>query len=324
MKALVLSGGGCRGAFQVGVLKKMLKENPELDYDIYSGISVGALNTSMLASGPLKETLPALESIWTQDIKGNRSVWKHKMMKAIGMCLVSLVTSICMGFVSFIVGWPQWLTLVFGGASVALFGVLAVFPFVKFLPNNKSFYDTTPLREIIKKRLNLENLKNSGKRLRIGAVSYNSGKYRSVNEKSDSIISWIMASSAFPIFFPMEDIDGELWLDGGVTETAPLKDALEMGATDIDVILTGPLCVAEDDDDRGTVIDQMFRAIDLMSTEIMANDVIHDSSLHDKGIKIRIIAPKKHFSVNPLSFKPDKIREMMEAEFESIEDAHNH
>ena len=50
MKALVLSGGGVHGAFQVGVLKQLAKKYPQnFKYQIYSGISVGALNASWLA-----------------------------------------------------------------------------------------------------------------------------------------------------------------------------------------------------------------------------------------------------------------------------------
>jgi len=52
MKALVLSGGGAKGAYQVGVLRKWLHEEKN-EYDILCGVSVGALNTSFLAQyGP--------------------------------------------------------------------------------------------------------------------------------------------------------------------------------------------------------------------------------------------------------------------------------
>jgi len=63
MKALVLSGGGSAGAFQVGVLRYLV-DNENVEYDIHTGISVGALNSALLASGTMKETLPLLENIW--------------------------------------------------------------------------------------------------------------------------------------------------------------------------------------------------------------------------------------------------------------------
>ena len=51
-RALVLSGGGAKGAYQVGVLKKWLYEDQQ-DYNILCGVSVGALNVIKLAPVPL-------------------------------------------------------------------------------------------------------------------------------------------------------------------------------------------------------------------------------------------------------------------------------
>ena len=72
-RALVLSGGGARGAYQVGVLKKWLFEDNK-DYNIFCGVSVGALNTLGLAKfghGQHKEAYKLLESIWS-DITDNK------------------------------------------------------------------------------------------------------------------------------------------------------------------------------------------------------------------------------------------------------------
>lgn len=66
MKALVLSGGGSHGAYQVGVLKGLLlAEQPQ--YDLMAGVSVGALNTAFLAQWPKGEeaiALVNLEKLW--------------------------------------------------------------------------------------------------------------------------------------------------------------------------------------------------------------------------------------------------------------------
>ena len=175
------------------------------------------------------------------------------------------------------------------------------------------------MRSIIEKGLDLDKLASSGKRLRVGAVSFQTGEYRTGNEKSKNIIDWIMASSAFPIFFPMPEIDGQNWTDGGVRETAPLHDAIKLGATEIDVILTSPLNTKKVKDNR--IIPQILRVIDLMTKEIMINDLFHDSSIHDK-VKIRIIVPKEHLPFESLDFEPKEIIQMYIAEYEFIEDVH--
>lgn len=71
MRALVLSGGGVKGAFQVGVLKKWMGVQG-IDYDIICGVSVGALNTAglgMTPKGKPKEAIDWLENFWRSQVK---------------------------------------------------------------------------------------------------------------------------------------------------------------------------------------------------------------------------------------------------------------
>ncbi len=79
MRALVLSGGGSKGAFQVGVLKRWMGEQGT-DYDIMCGSSVGALNIAGLASAPFgrpKEAIRLLENFWLTKIVGTKSVYRR-------------------------------------------------------------------------------------------------------------------------------------------------------------------------------------------------------------------------------------------------------
>jgi NTE family protein len=62
MRALVLSGGGVKGAYQVGALRKWIHEDGN-DYDIFCGTSVGALNSSYLSQFPRGETKAAWEAL---------------------------------------------------------------------------------------------------------------------------------------------------------------------------------------------------------------------------------------------------------------------
>jgi len=65
-RALVLSGGGSKGAFEVGVLQRLMREQ-ELDYDLLCGTSVGAINAAYLAQTPLgqpREAAARLRALW--------------------------------------------------------------------------------------------------------------------------------------------------------------------------------------------------------------------------------------------------------------------
>jgi len=77
MKALVLSGGGPHGSFQAGVLKYLLGDL-KTDYDIVSGVSVGAINAAHVAqfkSGEEQEASRKLEDLWLGI--DNSKVWKN-------------------------------------------------------------------------------------------------------------------------------------------------------------------------------------------------------------------------------------------------------
>jgi NTE family protein len=66
MRALVLLGGGCKGAYQVGAISYLLGKRG-IVYDIYCGVSVGALNASMLAmfgEGHERDAAAALLKVW--------------------------------------------------------------------------------------------------------------------------------------------------------------------------------------------------------------------------------------------------------------------
>ena len=89
MRVLVLSGGGDKGSYQVGALRKWLAED-SIEYDVFCGISVGSINSAFLAQFPAGDPKGAwthLESIWnrvtTNNVKKSwcplgvlESIWK--------------------------------------------------------------------------------------------------------------------------------------------------------------------------------------------------------------------------------------------------------
>ena len=304
MKALVLSGGGSRGSFQAGVIKELLADNIDLDYDIYAGVSVGALNAVMLSTGSLKESYPVLEDIWLNEVDGSSSVWKHHLWNYILYGIIFIVFFVVLAFLSFIFSAPKLLTIFI--VLIALAGLYI--PYYS-LNNAHSIYTTDPLRDLIDESFDIDKLKNSGKLLRIGAVNFNTGKYGICTEKDDNVIDWVMASSSYPIFFPMQKINGEYWTDGGITEIAPLTDAIELGATEIDVILSSPIEPSYYDGLPGLPA-QFMRDIDVLGSETLRNDL--EARCKGSNIKIRIFVPESSLTEHSLSFDPDRIKKMFE------------
>ena len=84
-RALVLSGGGARGAFQVGMLRELVI-NQGLDFQIIRGVSVGSLNAAFLAQAPtgadsqaeLAKKVGELLNLWQNEITGNHSIYADR------------------------------------------------------------------------------------------------------------------------------------------------------------------------------------------------------------------------------------------------------
>lgn len=304
MRACVLSGGGSKGVFQAGILRTLLDQNSQYDYDIYAGISVGALNAAKLSEGPLNKTLPELEEIWLEKVKGNGSVWNHHLWRYILLSIIVILLFMAAGFISFILTAPKWLTIIFAILTLASFYI----PY-HVLMNTHSIYTTEPLRKLIEKNINLDNIRISGKKLFVGAVSFTSGNVKIVDENVDNLIDWVIASSAFPVFFPPVQINGEYWTDGGLTDITPLATVIKAGATEIDVILASPINTGYFNGLPG-ILKQILRNIDIMSTEILRNDLEVNCRIYEKNVRIRIFKPDVQLTSNSLNFDPERLHRM--------------
>lgn len=280
MRALVLSGGGSKGAYQVGVLKYLLGFEGR-QYDIICGTSVGAINgatLSMYKEGDEARSIQDLEKFWLSI--STRSIYKRWAL----------------GYLSVL--WRS------------------------------SVYNSKPLQKLIRSNLCAEAIRASGKQLSVGAVSLKTGEYRTWNEKDPEIVEAVMASGAFPgVLLPVE-IGGELWIDGGVRENTPLGKAIELGATEIDVILTFPR--NPEGKLRSTkTLGVVRRTIDSLTSELFWDDLKMAALYNElvacsegvgfkdkRHVPIRVWQPEGVLIDNPLDFDPGVIRDNISLGFQ--------
>lgn len=282
MRALVLSGGGAKGAYQVGALKHLLGERAE-HYDIICGTSVGALNGALLAMYPAGSELDAaaaMEKLWLSI--DNPNIWKKWYGGVLGMLPLVL---------------PRWL----GG--------------------KQSAYSTAPLRALVEKNLRTAAVKTSGKKLRVGAVNLNTGELDVWDEnEGETLKKAVMASSSFPMFFEPVEIDGSVYTDAGVREVSPIEDAIKAGADEIHLITTGGNQVYGHFDPKANGLALGQRILDAMSAEVERWDIKvvelynalydskHPSAVGKKPIKLKHLHPKQNILENGLDFNPTMIR----------------
>lgn len=185
----------------------------------------------------------------------------------------------------------------------------------------KSFFDSSPLHDLLKSEIDLDKIRESGKQVNVGTVSLSSGKYTIFDQTSDHFIDAVIASASFPGMLMPVSFLGQLWTDGGVKEISPIKKAVELGADIIDVIITNPAVRTKKFIENPTTVDILKRSIDLSTDKIMANDIekvemynilAQNMLIHKKFVKLNIIRPENNLIEDLLDFRPEKIREMME------------
>jgi len=221
--ALVLAGGGARGAYQVGVLGGLLELGvlaPSTSgLDVFVGSSAGAINSTMLAAnaGDIGNGIATLEDLW-------RNVRAQDVFRTDVRSIGSTGAR-----------WAWDLT--FGGA---IGGVQA-----------KSLLDTSPLRKFLPKHISFKQLDSQIEQGALHALAIAATDLVDADgvlfihghpdialwerrrwriEKAHIRTQHVMASSAIPIFFPSIKIGGRYFGDGSVRNTAPLSPAINLGA----------------------------------------------------------------------------------------------
>jgi len=195
-----------------------------------------------------------------------------------------------------------------------------------------SLYDSAPLVKLIKENISLDRIRASGKKVSVGTVSLTSGKYTIFNQDSDDFIDAVLASSAFPVIMSPVKIGTELWLDGGMKQITPLHTAIEMGATEIDVIITSPETRNKHFIPKPNIVDVIKRAFDLSTDKIMSNDlekaIMYNKMaeamlINKKVVKLNIIRPDLNLIEDSFDFDPIKIGKMIELGYEDTKKKYN-
>lgn len=180
---LVLSGGGTRGAFQIGVWKAL--EELGVEIRAIAGTSIGALNGALFLQDDFNTTVKLYEQIKIEDI-----------MKVEG--------------------------------ESNIFNLAANF-------RKQKGIDNEPLRQMIKRYIDMDKLYNSN--IDFGLVTYSVREGEPLQKFKDEIPKeqmedYLLASSCFPIFKP-QNIDGKEYFDGGLYDNTPSNMLIEKGYKNI-------------------------------------------------------------------------------------------
>lgn len=201
---LVLQGGGAMGAFECGVVKAL--EEEAIFPDIVAGISIGALNGAIVAGNPRHATR-ALESFWSELEIASPALLGEDAARAItSMQILSF------GVPHFF--RPRWVPSITSALTPPM--------------NWTSYYDPSPMRELIARYVDFPKLRTSPVRLLVGAVNVRSGELEVFDSYvQDLTPDHVLASGSLPPGFPWTEIDGQAYWDGGVISNSPLDLVFE-------------------------------------------------------------------------------------------------
>ena len=205
-KALVISGGGSKGAFAGGVAEYLLKEK-KITYDIFLGTSTGSLMVSHLALGKID----ALKKIYTE--VNQRSIFNRNPFRILNKNGVTIVN-------------------IRHTATV-----------LNFLKGSKTFGESKNLRKLISKNITrdiYDAILKEKKEVIVTVSNFTANRieYKSIRKYNyEDFCDWIWGSCNYIPFMSLLEKNGHQYGDGGFGCLIPIREAIERGAKVIDAII---------------------------------------------------------------------------------------
>ncbi|OUR90868.1 patatin [Flavobacteriales bacterium 34_180_T64] len=206
MRALVISGGGSKGAYAGGVAQYLI-EKEQRNYDIFVGTSTGSLLVPHLAVNDIPKLYSMFTNVTQQDIfsvspfvqrkKGNRE-----------FVSIDFVNSL-------------W----------------------QFIRMKRTFGESKALMRNIKRNFTLEEFEliratKEDVIVTVTNLSKNQVEYKSIKECSyEEFCNWIWISCNYVPFMSLATVDGFEYADGGLGCVVPIREAIKRGATEIDAVV---------------------------------------------------------------------------------------
>jgi NTE family protein len=213
--ALLLQGGGALGSYQAGVYQALAEAN--LHPDWVAGISIGAINSALIAGNPPERRVARLREFWEAitappfgipDLKG------FELTGELGHSLANHAHSLG----ALLLGAPCFFTP----------RVPPPYLYPNGAPEALSFYDVGPLKATLERLVDFDLVNARGMRFSVGAVNVRTGNFTYFDNTSCRIgPEHVIASASLPPGFPPTEIESEHYWDGGLVSNTPLQWVLD-------------------------------------------------------------------------------------------------
>ena len=285
----MLSGGGARAAYQVGIIQYIGEHFAGAGFSVVNGVSAGAINSTHLANhvGPLRDAAETLTANWKDLTTSKVYQLKPKL---------NLLKALMAGH---------------GGEQED--GAFDV-------QERHGVVDSSPLRAFLRERFGASDgaLGGIGRNVRDGRLkacaitttNYDTGQTvtwvegrdfddwerpNRVGRNTSLTVEHVLASTALPLFFPAVAIDGAWYGDGGIRLASPLAPAIHLGARRILAITTryGRSRV-EADTPTSTGYPPVAQIMGILSNAVFLDAVDQDAHMLQRINKLLRHVPKRH------------------------------
>ena len=206
MRALVISGGGSKGAFAGGVAQYLM-ERENREYDMFLGTSTGSLLVPHLAVNDISKLYDIFTNVQQQDIFSVSPFVQRKK------------------------GNREYVSIDF---------VNSLWQFIKM---KRTFGESKALKRNIRKNFTREEYQKIKKTkhdvvVTVSNLSMNRVEYKSIQDCTyEEFCNWIWISCNYIPFMSLAKVDGYEYADGGLGCVVPIREAIQRGATEVDAIV---------------------------------------------------------------------------------------
>lgn len=296
MKALVISGGGSKGAFAVGVLKYLVQEKGH-EYDIISGTSTGALIAPLAATGEIER----LEEIYTTKTTSDLLIKREplsitnitKINKFDSFFDVSKLRELTKNEL-----FPRYDSIMSGGKILFFTAVCLQTGRVTYFSNRN-------------------------------ALAANGFDLVVLNSREE-MLSAIMASASQPVLMPPVEFNPgsypiRQYVDGGLREYAPLRGVLANNPDEVDIIMHSPPYYPIKAERFRNIFSILLQTIDIFSEDVGDSDLSNAFLEAEKrNIKLNVYRPKKELPIkDSLDFTPEQMRASLDMGYAAAEEDYN-
>ncbi len=279
MKALVISGGGAKGAFAGGVAEHLIKERG-IQYDIFVGSSTGALLIPHLSINRVDKIKQIYTNVTNKDIYTT--------------CPFNIKLDIENNL----------------QVSINHLNTIRM-----FLKGQKTFGDTNALRKTIGKTISVDDFREiqmSAPKVitTVSNISRTRVEYKyAIDCLYEDYLDWMWASCSFIPFMSLVEKNGCEYADGGFGNYIPIEEAINIGATEIDVIVLNPRKRPVTSLTSKNPFDLLLKSLMFMQKQIAYDDVLigHLESIYNKDVKVNFLFTPRSLTHHSFHFDPEQM-----------------